>query len=318
MFLIALPAVLLLAAGLRLFAAPWSLEAPRDAVEWGLRGLRTVSGAAVGAGLSLAGVLLQCLLRNPLAEPATIGLTAGAGLGVTIAVYTHYLATGGIVHYQSPVLAATLGSLAALLVVGVLARRRGGLDPVSLILTGVVVSLIAGAGIVLVQHLLPDRGVAMGARWTLGALSDETSWPWAIGVLALAALSTAAVSALGDTMDAASLGEDEARRVGVPLPTLRVGMFLLAGALTAGAVLLAGPIGFVGLIAPHLTRLLIGPGHRTLAPGAALLGAAVVIAGDAGVKIVDLGAGRMPLGVLTAMVGGPFFLWLLRSETRAA
>lgn len=313
----AFAALLAIAVACRFATAPGTLDAPRDAVEWNLRGLRVVSGAAVGASLALAGVLLQCLLRNPLAEPATLGLTTGAGLGVTLFTYFQFLATGAIVRYDSPVLAATTGSLAALAVVGLLARRRTGLDPVSLILTGVVVSLICGAGIVLVQHLLPDRGVAMGARWVMGALSDETSWPWALGVLALAAVAAAASSMLASALDAASLGEDEARSVGVPLRALRLGLFLCSGLLTAGAVMLAGPIGFIGLVAPHLARILVGPAHRALAPAAAMLGAALVIAADAAVKLVDLGAGRMPIGVITAIVGGPVFLLLLRNEVAA-
>ncbi len=315
--LAALAALLATAVALRFAAAPGELGAPRDALEWSLRGLRAASGAAVGASLALAGVLLQCLLRNPLAEPATLGLTTGAGLGVTLFTYAHYLATGAIARYDSPAAAATAGSLAALAIVGLLARRRTGLDPVSLILTGVVVSLTCGAGIVLVQHLLPDRGVAMGARWVTGALSDETSWGWALGVLTLASLAAASTSALASALDAASLGEDEARSVGVPLGALRLGLFLGSGLLTAGAVMLAGPIGFIGLVAPHLTRILVGPGHRALAPAAAMLGAALVVAADAAVKLVDLGAGRMPIGVITAILGGPVFLALLRTEVRA-
>lgn len=304
----------LAAAALRLGVGPDGLEWPRDAVEWRLRGTRAASGAAVGAALSVAGVFLQALLRNPLAEPAVLGLTSGAGLGVVVSLYASYLATGTMLLYRPPAEAALLGAMGALALVGVIGQRRGVLEPFSLVLTGVVVSLICGAGIVFVQHLLPDQGMAMASRWTFGAISDDVPLWWIAGVGALSIACVAGGVRWGSALDAATLTEDEARSLGVRLGVLRAGLFVASGALSAGAVLLAGPIGFVGLVCPHAVRLICGAGHRTVVPASALMGAFLILLADVGVRVADLGAGRMPIGVLTAMLGGPLFLWLLRRE----
>ncbi len=317
---ILLSAVLLaLAAAARLLAGaePWTLALPDAPVVWELRGLRLAMGVGVGASLALAGVLLQSLLRNPLASPEILGLSAGAGLGVMAASYAAYRATGALFVYGGNVAPATLGAFAALALVYALSQRRGLLDPLTLVLTGVVVGIVAGAGTLLFQSLLPDRGQST-VIWFLGTLNDNASWGHVLGVLGGSAAAVAAAAALGPAMDAASLSEDEARAVGVRLGALRAGQFLAAGLLTAGSVSLAGPIGFVGLVCPHAVRLIAGPGHRTLAVAAPLLGAALVVGADAGVRLVDLGGGRLPLGVLTALIGGPVFILLLRRSTLSA
>ncbi len=299
---------------LRLGVGPDGLEWPRDATEWTLRGARALSGAAVGAALAVAGVFLQALLRNPLAEPAVLGLTSGAGLGVVVSLYVSYITTGAMLLYRPPAEAALLGALGALAIVGALGQRRGVLEPFSLVLTGVVVSLICGAGIVFVQHLLPDQGMAMASRWTFGAISDDVPGWWIGGVGALTAVCVLVGIRVGPAMDAATLSDDEARSLGVRLGLLRAGLFVASGALSAGAVLLAGPIGFVGLVCPHAVRLLCGAKHRVVIPSSALLGWTLIVLADAGVRVFDVGSGRMPIGVLTALLGGPLFLWLLRRE----
>ncbi len=311
-------AALFAAIALRLLASPDGLEWPRDNLEMQLRLLRIACAVTVGAALAVSGVMLQALLRNPLAEPAVLGLTSGAGLGVVIAIYASYAATGAIAIYAPPVLPALIGALLTLALVGALAQRRGLLDPVSLILVGVVTSLVLGAGIVFVQHLLPDRGVAMAMRWIMGSLSDETPWSRVALIGAVTTVGAALGVALGRAMDAAALSDDEARSLGVPLNALRAMLFITSGALAAGAVVLAGPIGFVGLVAPHAVRRIAGPRHRSLILSSALLGAALIVLADAGVRLIDLGAGRMPIGVITAILGGPAFLWLLRRESLRA
>ncbi len=303
-----------LAVALRLGVGPDGLEWPRDSMEWSLRGTRAASGAAVGAALAVAGVFLQALLRNPLAEPAVLGLTSGAGLGVVVSLYATYVATGTMLLYRPPAGAALIGALAALGLVGAIGQRRGVLEPFSLVLTGVVISLICGAGIVFVQHLLPDQGMAMASRWTFGAISDDVPPWWVVGVGAMTLACVCGAVWWGGAMDAATLTEDEARSLGVRLGLLRMSLFVASGALSAGAVLLAGPIGFVGLVCPHAVRLLCGAGHRLVAPASALLGCTLIVLADAGVRVADFGAGRMPIGVLTALLGGPLFLWLLRRD----
>jgi iron complex transport system permease protein len=314
--------LLCLAVALRLLLGPGGLELPRSGLEWRLRSWRVLSGAAAGASLALGGVMLQSLLRNPLASPDLIGPAAGAGFAVMLSAYLGFAAGAGAevagwgrwgLVADAP--AALAGSLSALGIVYLLSQRRGLVDPVSLVLVGVIVSIICGAGMLFIAHLMPPQLRLELSRWTVGSLSDEVGAAMLVMVLALSVAGMAAGVWLGPAMDVASLSEDEARSAGVAVGLLRLALFVLSGLLTAGAVLLAGPVGFVGLVAPHTARLVGGSAHRPLAVTAALAGASLVILADAGVRAIDLGAGRMPLGVLTALVGGPVFLLLLRRES---
>lgn len=219
---------------------------------------------------------------------------------------------GSAAWHAGPALA---GAIAALALVYALSQRRGLVDPVSLVLVGVVVGIICSAGVMLVQQLMPDRGLAAG-RLLIGAISDEAAWREiaAGGVVALAGVGIGVWA--GPAMDAAATGDVEAHSLGVRLALLRVVLLLTAGALTAAAVVLAGPVGFVGLVCPHAVRLMTGMqgGHRWLVAGSALAGGALVVGADAAVRGLDLASGRLPIGVLTALIGGPAFLVLLRRE----
>jgi iron complex transport system permease protein len=148
-------------------------------------------------------------------------------------------------------------------------------------------------------------------QWTLGSLDDNVRWARLALVGSLTLVGIGAGVFLGPAMDASSLSDDEARAVGVRLGALRITLFILAGALTSGTVLLAGPIAFVGLVIPHLVRALAGPSHRTVVLASAFAGAALIVMADSLVRVIDLGSGRMPIGVLTALVGGPVFLVIL-------
>lgn len=298
----------------RLMVGGNGLSLPSDAIVWELRGQRAGLGLVVGGCLGLSGVLLQALLRNPLASPDLVGATSGASLGVMLSYWLGAVAGGGgaLLGEAGP---ALVGALLALGIVGLLGQRRGLIDPVSLILVGVIVSLVCGAGGLLLQQQMPDRGFIAG-RWMLGVLSDDTPRLRLVGVAVLLACSLAWAMRAGPTMDAASMSDDEARSVGVRLGRLRGTQFVLGGSLAAGSVVLAGPIGFVGLVCPHAVRLLIGPSHRLLALGSAIAGATLVIAADAMVKAIDLGGGRLPIGVLTTILGGPVFILMLRKSLR--
>lgn len=288
-----------------------------------LRGVRIGAGACVGAALGVAGVLLQSLLRNPLASPDLLGLGSGAGLGVMLSAYAAYRGGEGLARlahlgFQTPM--AILGAGAALGTVYLLSQRRGLLDPVALVLVGVIVALICAAGTELVRHLMPDQGLE-ASRLLLGAIREDVSGAQlgAMGVLVLACVGASTLA--GRAMDAAALGDDEARSVGVNVGGLRALAFVLAGVLSAAAVVLAGPIGFVGLVAPHVVRLLAGPSHRTLIVGSALAGAALVLLADSGVaglRALGFAGGRPPLSVLTSLVGGPVFIGLLRRRQRGS
>ena len=289
-----------------------TLALPRPEYAW-IRWTALAVGASVGAGLATSGVLLQALLRNPLASPFILGISAGAGLGVMVALYADHVLDIRATGPGTEMLPAFAGALAVLGTVYMLAQRRGWLDPVSLVLVGVIVSAICGALIMFLQHLVPTGLHGEITRWMMGRIPESVPGP----TLALAGgLSVAGVviaMVMGRAMDAATLGDDEARSVGLALGGLRLWMFALAGALTAGAVALCGPIAFVGLIAPHATRLVLGPRHGRLVLGSALVGVALVVGADVSRQAIDLGGGRMPIGVFTALIGGPAFIWLLRS-----
>lgn len=270
-------------------------------------------GMIVGGALAVSGVLLQALLRNPLASPFILGVSNGAGLGVMIAMYLSYAFRGTELGQLGQTGPAVVGGLVTLAVVYALGQQRGWLDPVSLVLIGVVVSTICGAGIMFFQHLVPTGLRGQFTTWIMGHLSQGTDpgMLWVCGSITLVAL--VAAMFMGRAMDAATLGDDEARSVGLAIGPLRLSMFFVAGLLAAMTVTLAGPIGFVGLIAPHGARLVLGPRHTVLVPGAALFGVILVVGSYAGSRMIDVGAGQMPIGIFTALIGGPAFIWLLLS-----
>ena len=283
---------------------------------WWLRVNRTGASIMVGTSLALAGVFLQCLLRNPLASPDLLGLASGSGFAVLLAIWLGLVGASGVAAggLAMPIVAtaAICGALGALIVTYLLSRRRGVLDPVLLVLTGVAVGIVCGAGIMLLRQSLPFQYTAAADRLLIGGIRDDTTPTemWTIGTLTT--LGAITCWWLGPSMDLASLGEDEAISLGVRLGRLRFWMFLWAGILTACSIMLAGPIGFVGLVCPHVVRLVCGPRHRPLAILAALAGAVLVLGADAIVRNIELPSGRLPLNVVTALVGGPVFIWMLR------
>jgi iron complex transport system permease protein len=308
--LIACLVLLAAAAALRLMVGGESLALPESGEVLSLRAHRLGAAGIVGGALALAGVMLQSLLRNPLASPDLIGLAPGAGFGVMLATYLHYLATGELTRWTGVAGPALLGALAALGVVYAISQRRGIIDPAAMILVGVIIGLVFGAGTVFLQFQMPDRGQS-AVRWLMGSVTDEASVAQIAFCGAVLALGTALTVVAAPTLDASALSEDEARSAGVRVGVVRVWLFVGAGVLSAVSIVLAGPIAFVGLIAPHAARMAGGPGHRWLGVNAVLAGGALVVLADAAVKWIDLAAGRLPVGVLTAALGGPFFLVLL-------
>lgn len=317
-------AALLVAAGLaRLAVGPSGWGLARDGAIADVRLARVLSAAIVGAALALGGAMLQSLLRNPLASPDLLGQSAGAGFAVMLATLIARAAGVSVGHAAlGPV--AVGGALAALAVVYFAAQRRGLLDPPSLILVGVIVALMCGAGTALVQHLLPPDPARSHLRWLFGALNDDAAWTQIAIVGAIVAAAMAVGAALGPAMDAAALPDDEAVSTGVRLARLRLILFVMSGVLAAGSVILAGPIGFVGLICPHAVRLLSGPAHRPLMVGSALCGAGLLVGADLAVATAQAASahwgaasvGRIPIGILTALIGGPVFIVMLRRQLR--
>ncbi len=280
-----------------------------------IRWQKCMSGVVVGASLGVAGVLLQGLLRNSLASPDIMGLSSGAGLAVILTAYLFQLSGGSASTGGDPMPPAMVGSFAALVVVYLLSQRGGLIDPVSMVLVGVIVSITAAAGTMVVQQLMPDRGLYSG-RWLLGGLDDEVSLVRLIIAGCLCCLVTVIATAKARVLDASMMSADEARSVGVRLGAVRMGQFVGSGLLTGAAVAIAGPIGFIGLVAPHVARGLVGPGHLWSVPASAFIGATLVVGADASVRAIDLASGRLPLGVLTALLGGPVFLGMLLHQKR--
>lgn len=275
---------------------------------------RLVVAVIVGIALATSGVALQALLRNPLAEPYILGLSTGAAAGVMAQSLVLYFL--GIA-FGPGYLGALLGAGLSMLIVFLAGRRRGLIDPLGLLLTGVVLGTINGAIIMLLNYLVGPGGLRDDlARWMMGYLNEGLSW-LTIAVITGGVLAAAAtLQALARPMDIATLSQAEAHSLGVNLAQMRMLLFLTASVLAAGAVVLAGPIAFVGLISPHIARLLLGPRHRTLLIGSALIGASLIVLADITSSFIalQLGIGMIPIGVFTAMVGGPAFLWMLRPQ----
>lgn len=211
---------------------------------------------------------------------------------------------------------ALAGAICVLAFVWFLSQRRGLIDPVMMILVGVIVSVILGAGTMLIASLMSDKGFSI-SRWMMGMLREDIEirdiWI-AAGVLAVTIVWGIYASR---SFDAMALSEDEARSVGVRVGAIRFGQLVGAGVLTAISIVLAGPIGFVGLVCPHIVRVLAGPMHRTLIIGSALCGFSLVVGADTFVRVVATDAGRIPIGVVTSLIGGPVFLILLLKSRRA-
>ncbi|MCE9638360.1 MAG: iron ABC transporter permease [Planctomycetes bacterium] len=277
-----------------------------------LRLPRVLTGALVGAGLAAAGVAFQALLRNPLAEPYLLGISGGGSLGAVLSIVL--LGAGGAGFLAVRTVAALVGCLVALWLVYAIATRGGTLRPATLLLAGVVVNSFFLAGLACVQFAATPTESQAILRWVLGGL--ETGGPREVVVLAIVV--PAGIALLGrwsPSLHALVFGEETARHLGVDVDGVRRRTFVVASAVTAASVAVAGPIGFVGLVVPHAVRMFVGSDPRMLLPASALAGAAFLPIADAAARTA-LAPREMPVGVVTAMIGAPAFLLLIvrRSE----
>jgi iron complex transport system permease protein len=296
--------------GLGAGAAGWRALALRDLwrgdeIVAVLRGPRVALGAITGASLALAGVAMQTVLQNDLADPYVLGLAGGASAGAAVSL--------ALAPALPPGPAAAAGATFATAIVRALARR-GGADRSRLILAGVAVGSVLASVTGLVVVLAPAERVLRSLTfWLFGGIGTPTARSLIIPALILAlALGYMAVRA--ERMDRLLLGDDAATGLGVDVPRFARILSLLAVVLTASAVAAAGLIGFVGLVAPHVARRLVGPRHRLLLPAAALLGSTLLVAADTLARTA-FSPLEVPVGLLTAMLGGPLFLWLLQRRT---
>jgi iron complex transport system permease protein len=269
---------------------------------------RVLAGAVVGATLASAGVVLQALLRNPLATPFTLGVSAGAALGAILVIsFGGAVALGPL----SPVPLASLGgAFVAGAIVYALATRPG--RPMStsiLLLAGVTLNAFFSALILFVQYMADFTDAYRTLRWMMGDL-DVGSFGPIVGALPLVAIAFLMFAALPSSLNLLSVGSDIASTRGVDVGRTQRVAFVSAALATSAAVSLAGPIGFVGIVVPHLVRLMTGFDHRIVLPASALFGASFLVACDLVARTI-LAPVEVPVGVVTAMLGGPFFLWLL-------
>ncbi|PWB43646.1 MAG: ABC transporter permease [Rhodocyclales bacterium] len=272
-----------------------------------LRLPRAMAAFACGGLLALAGALMQVLLRNPLADPYVLGISGGASVGALSAMLFGLpllLVNGG----------AFAGALAATLLVFGLARGDGSWTQTRLLLTGVIVAAGCGAAVALILSVAPENKLRGMLFWLMGDLSHAAS-PWP--ALAMLALGLLAALPFSRDLNLLARGDLTARALGVPVARLRGGVYVLAALATAAAVTTTGSVGFVGLIVPHLVRLSVGNDQRVLLPAAALAGGALLTLADTLARTI-VAPQQLPVGVLTALIGVPVFLYLLTRSPRGS
>ena len=279
---------------------------------------RLVLGVLIGAALGVSGALMQGLFRNPLADPGLVGVGAGAGLGAVLAIVLGVGVPGagvlGAGWALSVPLAAFLGAWAAVVLLYRVATRGGQTSVAVLLLAGVALAALAGAATGVLVYLADDRQLRDLTFWSMGSLGGA-SWEkclWA-GLFILPVLLLA--PRLGAGLNALALGEAAARHIGHPVQRLKALTVLAVAAATGAATASAGGIGFIGIVVPHLLRLACGPDHRRLLPNAALLGATLLVLADTAARLLVAPA-ELPIGILTALLGAPVFLWILLRQAR--
>ena len=285
---------------------------------------RVALAAIVGASLGAAGTALQALLRNPLADPYILGVSGGGALGAALYITFGSAALGAFgmaatgAGFSGLAAAAFVGSLAASAIVLWAGRKSGHILPGTLLLVGVMVNAVCGAAILALTYLSDiarSQDIVMWLMGNLGTLSLSTGGLITAAVAAL--VLTAALWLLGGRLNLMSLGDEEAAHLGVNVGRTRLAAFVASALVTGLSVALAGPIGFVGLVVPHIARVIVGADHRFLFPASAVFGAAFLVLADAAARAAALlprTQSELPVGILTAALGGPFFIWLLRAR----
>lgn len=273
---------------------------------------RVLLGGVVGAGLAVVGAALQALVRNPLADPFLLGISSGASLGAVVVIVSGVTLLGAS---GTPMVAAFAGSMATLAAVYLIARSGGRLPTTRLVLAGVAISYVLSALTNLLLTTAADPHLLKSIMfWTLGSLAG-TQWATLPVPAAVVGAGLAVVLWQARSLNLLFAGEEAAGTLGLDVHRFRLGMFFLVSLMTGVMVAISGAIGFVGLMLPHAVRLLVGADHRWVLPAAALLGAAFLIVADIAARTVAAPQ-ELQIGVLTALCGGPFFVWLLRRQTR--
>ena len=302
------------ALGILLEHAGWStgleFTSQQDAVMWGIRLPRVILGGLVGAALGVAGASYQAIFRNPMADPQLIGVSSGAALGSAVAI----LLLGGVLGMTAGPMGGLAGGLTAGLLVYGLARHRGRTEVVTMILSGIAIAAVGTAGAAFISLISDEPRLKSALFWVLGSLTFAT-WKMVWFTFPLVAVAVIALPAYARAMNVSLLGDAEARSLGVDVERFRIVVLALATTAVAASVAAAGVIGFVGLLVPHGIRLVAGPDNRLVVPASAVGGAALVILFDL-VARTAAAPTEIPIGLLTAIAGGPVFLWLVRRTRR--
>jgi iron complex transport system permease protein len=301
------------AAQLHLPGATTPLSPTEEAILWQIRVPRVVLAALVGAMLAVAGATYQGVFRNPLADPYLLGVAAGAGLGATIAIA--YLPNGLRGQRVLPLAAFVGGAIAVMLTYAVGRSARRERDAATLVLAGVTVAAFFTAWQTFVQQQNSET-LQQVYSWILGNI-PSTGWTDVVLILPYVAVASAIILALRRVVDVLNLGDDEAASLGVDVRRVRLALVVAATLGTAAAVAVAGLIGFVGIIVPHAIRLVSGVGYRALLPLSLIVGAGFLVLADV-IARTALSPAEIPLGVVTAFVGAPFFALVLRSTRGGA
>jgi iron complex transport system permease protein len=289
------------------FVSTTGHTAIEEAIIWEVRAPRVVLAGIVGATLAFAGAAYQAVFRNPLAEPYLIGVAAGASVGATLIIVSPLYVAAGILSPLPP--AAFAGALIAVALAYALARTAGGVPTTNLILSGVAISALGTALVTYLMLTYSERTLEV-LSWVLGGFNTAT-WTRAGMALPYVVVATAVVMPYARILNVLQLDEDQARQLGVNVERVKLVVLGMASLATAAAVAVSGLIGFVGLLVPHTVRMIWGPDYRRVLPLSGLFGASFLILADVLARSID-GGREVPIGVITAIAGAPFFLLLLR------
>lgn len=268
-----------------------------------IRIVRVLLGILAGSGLGVSGVVLQAILRNPLAEPYLLGISSGAGLGAILGIIF------GLSGYHLPLI-AFLGALLSIILVYNLARQDNKIPVQSLILSGVIITIVTSAIIVFLISISTNEALHGITWWLLGNLGIF-DFKYLLITLIIVVLGILLIYTLSQDLNAISLGEEEAIHLGIEIETIKKVLFIVTSLITASIVSVCGMIGFVGLIIPHMMRLIVGPNHRFLIPSTAIGAAAFLVFCDTVSRSI-LSPIEIPIGVITALIGAPVFIILFK------
>lgn len=297
-------------------AALWDpAQAGAAAILWKIRIPRVLMGFLAGSALAISGMAFQAIFRNPLATPFTLGVSSGASLGAAVAI--HLGLSFAVARIPAVTWFAFAGAVLAITLVYGLARSRRGFSSASMLLAGVAVSFFFSSLILFLQYLAdPTRSFRM-LRWTMGGLETVVGPAAILDVLPFVVAGSLIVLYLTHELNLLATGEELATARGVEVNRTKILLFFAASLMVGAVVAVCGPIGFVGLMVPHICRLLVGPDHRWLTLATWLLGGAFLTLCDTLARTVRFPT-ELPVGILTALLGGPFFLWLLLSRSSRA